>query len=335
MRENVKPIFERGASCTGELGRHVKTLLTDLRPLPMIAAYGETPEKQPEPTQQTVEPLEQKLNALENSQEKMFSILKGGFGTLATLALALLAGNIYSSHSNYERDKDSLKQQVEILEKQLTLAQQELTASNEKKLFELKTETESSFLTISNNLQAQLATILKTNDAKWFATATAITNASELIKSNLLTLDAQIYASVNALLSNSTSETKTNVERFTDLSLASALMVQAANTSKKDLRGKQSAFHDYIVSAVLYLRARDEDNGNRAMSNLKFNNVFELYLEQVSKHDFKALQVEHPVDEELTGLINQLKALNDNGRYSDDINLFQFCSGLIKDKLSK
>src|ERR1039457_2162632 len=83
-------------------------------------------EKSSEQTKQPPQPqpndiTEQRLQVLEKTNEKMFTILVWGFGTLSALAFALVAGNIYSSHSSYEKDTATLKQDVEMLQKQLTL----------------------------------------------------------------------------------------------------------------------------------------------------------------------------------------------------------------------
>lgn len=113
-------------------------------------------------------------------------MVKWGFGTLATLALALIAGNIYSSHSNYERDNETLNKNVDLLKNQLVLAQQDLTALNDNKLFELKTETESSFTKISNSLQSQLSSYTQTNDLRWFVLAFVLTNNAYVLETNIL-----------------------------------------------------------------------------------------------------------------------------------------------------
>jgi len=67
------------------------------------------------PTLQPIGAIEQRLKVLENTHENMFSIVKWGFGTLLTLTLLLVAGNYLTSKSNYERDQDQLKQQVQLL----------------------------------------------------------------------------------------------------------------------------------------------------------------------------------------------------------------------------
>jgi hypothetical protein len=306
----------------------------------------EKPTEQTQPPQQPIETTEQRLKVLEKTQEKMFSLLVWGFGTLSLLAFALVGGNIWTSHSNYERDNENLTKDVELLQKQLALAQQDLTASNDKKLFELKTETEASFITTSNNLQAQLNTIIQSNDSKWFHIAEAITNKSEIVKSNLLALDSNIRFEFLEFVTNNVTNlddeingqlatVQTNVNKLTAAAFAGTLLVEANSLPKNTLGEKQYAFRDYILSAIYFLRAEDEDNASRAMKNLLTKNAFQNYLFRFTKQVYKAQETEYPIHKELEELIKQLKLLNSNGRYAEELKVFQYCDDAITDVLSK
>src|ERR1017187_1278280 len=310
---------------------------------------GNESEKPSEPTNlppQSSDQTEQRLQILEKTNEKMFSLLVWGFGTLSALAFALVAGNIYSSHSNYERDTVNLTKDVELLQKQLLLAQQDLTASNDKKLFELKTETELSFTTISNSLQNQFIAMSHTNDMKWFNVVTAITNAGDLIKTNLLSLDSQIKLQVFEFMTNNLYQWvndanaqlatfQTNTYKQTATAIGGTLLVEANYMPKKTLTDKQYAFHDYILSALYFLRAGDEANASQAIENLLDKEAFQLYLVGLSKDVYKAREGEHPISEELKELITQLKTLNSAGRYDNELRVFKFCEDVITDRLLK
>ncbi len=233
-----------------------------------MANESERPPEQPKLPPQPIDATEQRLQVLEKTNEKMFTILVWGFGTLSALAFALVAGNIYSSHSSYEKDTVTLKQDVDILQKQLILAQQELTDSNNKKFQDFKNESEFSFAKLNSNLWSELIMMQQTNDSKWVTIAAALSN-------NLYALDDTIRRNVDTCLTNSFNEMNralgemaTKVDKETSKARAFAFMAQGQvqlNTKSLGTSGLQVAAKSYLLSALDSLKAKDDVNMRRSI----------------------------------------------------------------------
>jgi hypothetical protein len=303
-------------------------------------------EKPTEETKQSIDQTEQRLLGLENIHEKIFTLVKWSFGTLLTFTLVLVAGNYFTSKSNYERDQDQLKQQVQLLKNQLDLAELQLKYSDNIKFTDMQFKMQESFASISNNLLAEVSTIERTNNIKWQQISAllsdASTNLSRTIMTNLSTFDSQIRGNVFDIMSNNIANINSNFIQLqkvfnakADGAIASSLMVQARNTPTKDLHGKQSAFRDYILSASYNLQAGDELNAINAIKNLLNDNLLENYLNNISKDNYKTMEAAYPIANELNFLVSKLNGLNTNGRYSDELKYLQYYSNLITDKLSK
>jgi|ERR1017187_3123111 hypothetical protein len=310
-------------------------------------------EKSSEQTKQPPQPqpndiTEQRLQVLEKTNEKMFTILVWGFGTLSALAFALVAGNIYSSHSSYEKDTATLKQDVEMLHKQLILAQQELADSNNKTFQDFKNEITASFMESSNNVQNALIRLDQTNTIRWHNVVTAITNSSFAvwmqISNNLMTLNDAIHAEVNLALTNTVSNineafgrNETHLNEKTSQAIGAAMMAQA----RVDLRAKQptileagNAAETYLNAAEMFLVAKDAVNFKRCVESF-YDDCLPPLLNQTTKSQFTDLLSRQDVQKSLTKVIELLDKLNTNGVYSDVIYNLRHASELIKAKIDK
>lgn len=85
--------------------------------------------------------VEQRIDALEKSGNRAFDLIKWGFdllkwalGTVTAVALLIIGYNIWSAKTSYEKDREFLKQQTEILERRLLQAERELSSSNQKQV---------------------------------------------------------------------------------------------------------------------------------------------------------------------------------------------------------
>jgi len=210
----------------------------------------------------------------------------------------------------------------------------------------IQNKLQESFLNISNNIFLEMSLIEKANEDKWqqisILSASESANATRIINSNLAAFDSQISKNVFEFMSNNVSnmntqliEVQKNFNARADAALASSLMVQAQNRQMKDIHSKQASFHDYIVSASYFLLAGDEDNAIGALKGLNDNSAFELYLDSITKEEYKVMEAFDPIDDTLKLLINQLGSLNSHGRYSDDLKTLRYCSNMIDEKLTK
>jgi hypothetical protein len=306
-------------------------------------------------TNVSIEAVEQRLQVVEKTEARMFEVLKWGFAIFSGAAILFTGFNWWSSRSNYERDKDSLKQQVEILEKQLTLAQQELTVSNDKHLADFKSEADSLFLSSSTNLQNEFAMMQRNNDVKWtnisIGWTTIVTNEVTMMTNLINSLTAAVVkdlahnrSDVNDALTNAetkinwvTDAIQTNVDRATFKAMGSAIMAQ----EQFYLGKKTSRSVDLIVAAKSYLEAahmlyigRDEMNLRRCITASCVNCIPEL-LNRTSKAQFANLESQERVQDALAVLIPELEKANIDGTYSNEIDDLKHVSDLIKDKLGK
>ena len=264
----------------------------------------------------------------------MFDLLKWGFTIFSGLAILFSGASWWNSKTNYDRDKDSLKQQVEMFQKQLALSQQELKDSNEKKFSE-------SFVTISNNLQSELISIMQTNDLKWLNIAAAISNNGKIITTNLVMLDATLRASNDAAISNAIFfmnqtfvQIQTNLYQKSDKSLAFAFWNQAHDAEKKsDALSQITAFHNYMQAAIYDFRANDENSARRAINNLA-TGKFQTFLEKLTKAQFKILQAQEDINSDLNILIEMLTNSNRNRIYDDELSTLKYFADVVREKLS-
>jgi len=312
---------------------------------------SDQPASQSSPTQPVGTPTinqdhENRLQIVEKSHQTTFDILKWAFGLLITFTLTLIGSNLWTSHSEYAKDKDYLTQQVQLLENRLEMDKQELKISEDKKLADMQAEIHQSFMATSNSLQAQCTAIIQTNASSWLNIASAVSNEYISMTTNLLALDNAIKAenfrfTTNNFeaLANELNEQfhtiETNFNKQSDRAIGMSLLVEANYMPKKSLSDKQYTFHDYLLSAVYFLRAGDEDNAHRAIQNILQKDVFQLYLLSMSKDTYKSRETEYPLSEALNLLVTQLNNLNGNGRYEDELKILKFCQGVISERLGK
>ena len=214
-----------------------------------------------------------------------------GVRNFQRVGLLFVSANWWTSKTNYERDKDALKQQVELLQKQLDLEQKDSIESNVRKFSDLKLEAGWSLLSISNNLQSKLFTIQQTNDAKWFNVATHFTNFGlkfaaqltndgmkmlELITNTLTTMDASTRHELNLSITNAENKINfaiaymnTNIEVAIDGAMGVSLMAQGELQLKNKVSRRMelhAASKSYLTAAHLLFIGKDGMNLRRCIT---------------------------------------------------------------------
>src|ERR1017187_3229971 len=314
---------------------------------------GTEPQKPQENTQPSksdskssvlIDDIDRRLQIVEKTESNMSEMVKWGFGlgiSIFTTVAALFVGfNWISANNNYERDKENFQQRQ-------TLAQQEITVSNEKKLQELRNQIESSFLTLSNNLQDTLIRIEHTNDAKWFNVATAITNgatqAGIIITTNLTILRNKINSQVEYSLSNNVTsindvlvKIQSKVDSQTSKSLASAAMAQGELflLDKKDLSQLHESAVSLLVAAHLFFEAKDITNFRRCIHVLRNECVIKL-MEKITKREFDINEAQGKIQDSVQSLISEVTKANTDGSYDDDISSLQVVDSYVKGRFPK
>ena len=154
----------------------------------------------------SLEDVERRLQIVEKTESSMTELLKWAFIAFTVTVSIVAVYNWWSVKTDYEKDKEYMRQQAYIFAKQSDLAQKELTHANNKKMQELKYEMETSFVTASNIMQKSLDVIQYNNDVKWTNASVAISNTMRLtamVLTNILyNVSASIHAEVSSELTN-------------------------------------------------------------------------------------------------------------------------------------
>ena len=153
--------------------------------------------------------LDQRVKALENNENRGFKILKWGFGIFSLFIVFFAGFNWLSAKANYDREREDFQREREDFQNRLALIEKETALSNEKQIDEIKKQSESSLIAISNNLQNAFVALEHQADARRSNAVAAFTNAILLLTTNLV-------EQVNANLARITEEfnvTTTNINR--------------------------------------------------------------------------------------------------------------------------
>ncbi len=309
------------------------------------------------------ETLEQRLKDVEkghvHTEDKLnwgLDLLKWGLGIFATIALAFAGGNAWLAKSNYDRDEKALIERVAFLKEQLS-------AANASQMADLRRQTETSILSISNSMlsfsnslqyafraletdvygrisNAWLSiatnilatnisimhTIASNNDARYYE---VVTNLNKAMSSNRVTLDKEL----NEVLAS----TRTNVDVSLAHSMGLALMLQANMISKK-LEGSKairdaSAADSYIQACHLLYKGRDEQNLQRCLQTLHGDCLPKLIVGN-SKKSLQILASRYGLSSQLKGLISELEAGDEHQRYADSIAQLKYYQEFLEGRLS-
>ena len=87
-----------------------------------------------------LESAEARVSDLDKAHSRGLDLLKWGMGLFGSFALVFAGFNWFTARTNYERDKDYLKQQVDLLEKTVAVSQREINNSNDKRLSDMENE---------------------------------------------------------------------------------------------------------------------------------------------------------------------------------------------------
>ena len=245
--------------------------------------------------------LEQRVKAIENNENRAFDSVKWGMGILfASLgAFTLIGGgligyNWWSAKTNYERDKESFQNRLGLIEKETAL-------SNERQMGEIKKQSESSLIAISNNLQNAFLTLEHQIDEKRSNAIAVWSNAIMVMSTNMGTeftrertelnvVITNLFASVNAALKQNTAilnSTITNIEEAISQATAGANGVSAMvqGYSLLNIRGPSKVVNladgttALLVAAHGLFVAKDEQKMRACVNTLCGGTLMELGTE--------------------------------------------------------
>jgi hypothetical protein len=293
------------------------------------------------------ETVEERLRVLEKPESRMFEILKWGMGIFGVFAVAFAGFNWWSAKTNYERDRDYLKQQTDILARALTLAQHELMLSNDQRIDTIRKDTQNSLLSISNSLQEEFTSLLRTNELRYSNSLVNLTNAIVQLTlgitnvlsqygSNILSLVSSQETNINIFLTNAAThltaqitQIDTNSAKYLYQGSGMAFMLQG-NMIMSDVKKRtgretkveisqqfQEAAESHVEAAHLLLAANEEQNLSHCLAALCDSSIPGL-INNTSKEGIAHVMESKPsFVVGLTNLIFELEKSNPNGGYTD------------------
>jgi hypothetical protein len=284
--------------------------------------------------------IEQRLQALEKSEDRTFGILRW----LLILIIAFAGYSWWSMKANRDK-KDALEQRVDLLEKKqagtdekssnardqqfekkLAASEEKLTDAGDKQFGLLHDRADEAFNALSNRLDAQLASLQAGNEAKLLQLAALFSNNLGRLSGGLQQgLESEASSNLNAALSNAAAGLNADrqallaeVTNATAKALGTALMTQGQYLlGKTDSRTESihAAACSYAGAADLFLRAGDAAATRRCLAAL-CDDCLPALVSRVSPEDFAKLEHTESIRGSLSRLIPELEEAGSDGEYS-------------------
>ena len=222
---------------------------------------------------QKIEVFEHRFNELDKSNSRGLDILKWGMGMFITFAIvfaSFIAGfNWWAGKTSYDKDKDFLHQQADLLSKTLVISQKELAFLNDKQLDNIRNEAATNNAILSAAIQKNSLDgliLLRSNLYERFQQLSASLN--DQLRLYLQTNDvviSNLMASYRLSLSNATALSEMELRKTEAL----ALSVRGDQYSKSN-DGK-------TLGAVYNLGIGIRSFADAALASLKANDELQLW----------------------------------------------------------
>jgi hypothetical protein len=285
------------------------------------------------------------LKARVSSQEDQLAHIKEHGGRMFDVvkwAMVLFMGvaglNWWTGKTSYDRDKELLKDQAKLLEKQLALSQQELGILDENRLNIIRSQIESNMLRLASVNDTQLADIrteakssvtnLITSMATQFVASvshlmTAMSNVNNAVQSELDTNRQRVNATINTLamtndliISNLVSELEIAILKSEGLSLGvQGLQLCTGNKAKKIKAATDMAIgvSSFTKASLDYLKAKDEADFRRSIARL--NEYLPILMKNAPLGELPIIDDMFGMSVQIDQLVQSLEQRTENNRY--------------------
>lgn len=238
-----------------------------------------------EALKQQIKILQQQLGDLEKGNGRLFEILKWGMGMFITFAVVFAGFNWWSGKLNYDRDREALKHESDLLAQGLSLSQKDSAASAKKDFEELRIANEKQLAVIRADVETNLVTMIaghaKQLENAMFTFQSAATNLDSALTARFSEYQTQLRSVLTNLDATNTVAIS-NLFTAVNVGLADAkgisLLIQG-NYMCKDNRSKTPDSCAIMVGGLSSLAT-----GCIQLINASEEHNFESGLRQIVKY---------------------------------------------------